>query len=104
MIDWTNLFFNALWVLGCALALAAVSYAGYRASQQPHGLRRELAARSSQMALFVAGALFCAGLAGTSDRWWEIAAWAVLGVLFALQAALAYRAPAVGAEGGSLDG
>ena len=39
MIDWLNLIANTFWILGCALALATVSYAGWQASVEDKKIR-----------------------------------------------------------------
>ena len=45
MIDWFNLAANSLWILGCAIALAVLSYASWQAS-----LRREKIGASTVIA------------------------------------------------------
>ncbi|MEA3349508.1 MAG: hypothetical protein U9Q82_02680 [Chloroflexota bacterium] len=85
MINWYNLFANALWIFALALALATLSYARWQARSL--GIkRRELLNRPGwQRPLNFAGALFCTGLALTTDVWWEQLLWAILGLLFLLQ-------------------
>ena len=85
MIDWWGLFRNSIWVLGLAVGLAAWSYARWWAHEHHVRLRQVL-----NMPLFVvpfsAGmALFSLGLALCGRRWWEIAAWSILTVLFISQ-------------------
>lgn len=94
MIDWYGVFRNALWIMGLAVVLAAFSYTDWqRNSQQPkRGLRQALAAPAFRAAFSLGMVLFCAGLALSSRRWWEIAAWAVLALLFAWQAVGAWLA------------
>ncbi len=75
MIDWWWLVSNALWVSGCALALAAISYAGYAASIRGEKLRAVLRQADRVWPLYLAAVLFCAGLAATSSTWWEAAIW-----------------------------
>ena len=86
MIDWFNLFANALWIIALAVAVATLSYASWEASMLHEKMRLRLRQAKYQIALDVAGVLFCAGLATTSNRAWEIVLWAILGVLFAVQA------------------
>ncbi len=92
-IDWFGVFSNGLWILGLAVALAAVSYADWRRRlNEPRlSLRQALgqpafqAAWSLGLLLFCAGLgllLFCAGLALTSDVWWQTIAWAALALAF----------------------
>jgi hypothetical protein len=85
MIDWYNLLMNALWILACALALAAVSYASWQASVLGEKFRVVLGKSGIQQALNAAGLLFCAGLAGTSDVLWQRLLWILLALGFALQ-------------------
>ncbi|HBY08922.1 MAG TPA: hypothetical protein DEH22_14515 [Chloroflexi bacterium] len=85
MIDWYNLFMNALWILACALALATLSYASWQASALGGKFREYLGQPWIQISLNVAGVLFCAGLAGTSDVLWQRVLWILLGVGFAVQ-------------------
>lgn len=85
MIDWSNLLFNSLWILGCSLALAVLSYASWRASLEGDKFRARLAGRNSQKWLSIAGMLFCAGLAGTSGPIWQVFFWGALGVVFLAQ-------------------
>lgn len=91
MIDWGGLVFNALWVLGCALGLAVVSYASWDGVVSGEGLRKRLGRKAAQAWLDLAAVLFCAGLAGTAGRVWETGLWAVLGLAFGVQLGLAWR-------------
>jgi hypothetical protein len=85
MIDWLNLFSNSLWILGLALALATLSYASWEASLHKEKFRSRLNRAPIQAALSLAGVLFCAGLAATSDSTLEIVLWAALAAAFAAQ-------------------
>lgn len=93
MIDWYGVFRNALWVLGLAAVLAAFSYVDWwRRLQTPRlSLRQALGSPGFQAAASLGMVLFCVGLALSSQRWWETALWAVLGLSFAWQAAAAWR-------------
>jgi hypothetical protein len=92
MIDWYGVFRNALWIAGLAVILAAVSYADWRRGfQSPKGRMRAALGRPGFLAAFSIGmVLFCTGLALSSNAWWEIAAWALLGLLFAWQGVVAW--------------
>ena len=85
MIDWYNLVMNAFWVLGCAVALATLSFASWAASATGEKFRVCLGKPNIQMILNLAGLLFCVGLAGTSDVVWQQILWVILGVGFAAQ-------------------
>jgi hypothetical protein len=86
LIDWVALGFNALWVLGAAILLAAFSYLRWLADESGRPLR-DLTSTRSWTITFTAGVLLlCAGIAGgIVERWWERAIW------IALAAASAYR-------------
>ena len=88
MIDWLNLIANTFWILGCALALATVSYAGWQASVEDKKMRIVLSSPGYMISLYTAGAIFSIGLAATSDRIWEIILWTILVILFIIQAGL----------------
>ena len=88
MIDWFNLLANTFWILGCALALATLSYASWHASVENEKLRMVLSSPGYEISLYAAGALFSIGLAATSDRIWEILLWTILAILFIIQVGL----------------
>lgn len=88
MIDWLNLAANSLWIIGCAVGLAAISYASWEASLNQVKLRQKLRGAGYQAAFNAAGLLFCVGLAGLSSRWWEVLLWTALSTWFAIQLAL----------------
>ncbi|HJW89883.1 MAG TPA: hypothetical protein VJ436_04500 [Anaerolineales bacterium] len=85
MIDWINLAGNALWILGCALFLAALSFASWEASLYGEKFRTRLRGRGVQTAISVAGILFCIGLAIVSDSALEVIVWSALALAFAGQ-------------------
>ena len=85
MIDWLNLFFNSIWILALALALAVFSIAYYQAQKQGLKIRNLLTTNAYAFPLNIAGAMFCLSMALTSDRWWEIGVWIVLLGMFAYQ-------------------
>jgi hypothetical protein len=82
LIDWFGLFANSLWILGCALALSALSYASWQASQGGEKLGARLAMPGSRRALCISGLLFCIGLAMLSATTIEMILWILLGVVF----------------------
>jgi len=90
MIDWWNVFTNALWITGLALALAVVSYVDWRASRRDEGLRAAIRYTLRSPGFFLGLALGCLG-AGLGVRpWWERLAWLALACSFAAIAAWAY--------------
>ena len=78
-----NLAANTLWILGCATALATLSYASWKASLKGIKMRTILTDHQYQIVLNLSGVLFCLGLAATPDANWEIFIWTLLVVLFA---------------------
>lgn len=90
MIDWANLAANSLWILGCTLALATLSYASWEASVYKDKFTARLKKPAIQISLNLAGILFCAGLAATSSKTYEIILWSVLALLFLLQVAAGF--------------
>ena len=92
MIDWWNVFANALWLGGAALALAMLSYASWQASVEHQRLRAALNRPSYQIALNSAGVLFSAGMAATARYPLEIGLWLILAGLFVTQWLHARRA------------
>jgi hypothetical protein len=88
MINWFNLLANIFWILGCALALATLSYASWQASGKNEKMRMVLSSPGYKISLYGAGALFSIGLAATSDRIWEIFLWTILAILFSIQLGL----------------
>jgi len=85
MIDWYSLATNSLWVLACALALAGFSHASWQASLKRRKFSQQLSEPGTTRTLFLAALLFCLGLAGSADLWWEKVSWLLLGVFFTFQ-------------------
>lgn len=88
MIDWIGLASNALWILGLTVGLATLSYASWQAAIHKEKFRATLKRIPIQIALNMAGLLFSAGLAATSDAMLEIVLWVVLALAFAAQVML----------------
>jgi len=78
MIEWTNLAFNGLWVLGAAVILAALSLACYEAQRQGEPLRVRLATPSFQLSLSLGLLFISLGAALVGPRWWERVLWGLL--------------------------
>jgi hypothetical protein len=91
LIDWPALAANALWIAGLALALAALSLAGFEASYGHMPLGALLKQRRFDLTLNLAGLLFCAGLAASTAQLLQLILWTVLAVLFLVSALLALR-------------
>lgn len=86
MINWFNLGANALWVIGCAVILATLSFASWETSLSRQKLAERLKQRSSLLTLNLGGLLICLGAALTRGEWWWIVLWGLLGLAFLIQA------------------
>ncbi len=85
MIDWPNTFYNALWILGLSIILAAFSYADWRARLGGEKLRQRLNASSFQLPLSLGLLLVSLSLLLLAHTWWERLIWAIFALLFAWQ-------------------
>ena len=81
MIDWSNLAANSLWIVGCALALATISYASWQAAINGEKITTCLSKPGYERALILAGALFSAGQFWLGASLLQRALWAILGAL-----------------------
>ena len=91
MIDWVNVFFNVLWILGAAVILAALSFYQYDAQRRGERLRVRLAASDFQAWLSIGLVLISLSLALIGPRWWERVLWGLLCVMSAWQLWGAWR-------------
>ena len=85
MIDWFNLLFHTLWILGLAVILAAFSYHDWLAAKQGVKLRQALDRRSFQGPLLLGLILVGLGLTLLAEVWWERLLWLGFVALFAAQ-------------------
>jgi hypothetical protein len=85
MIDWVEVGASALWIFGCALILAALSYASWEASIYRERTAARLRRPGLRAAIHLGAVFFLVGMAGSSDRPLETALWSVLAVLFLFQ-------------------
>lgn len=86
MIDWINLIGNSLWILGCALALAAFSHASWAASRQKEKLLSSLYRPVYQTILKLAAILYGMGMAVSAASKVEMALWLLWVAGFSLYA------------------
>jgi hypothetical protein len=85
MIDWFNLGANAVWVVGCSVVLAALSYASWEASLYQQKFSERLKPRGMQLAINLGGLLICLGAALTRGEWWWMALWGLIGAICLVQ-------------------
>lgn len=78
MIPWAAVLSNGLWILGLAILLADLSYHYWLAHEEGHRMREQLGRPAFLSFAWLGLALVAAGLAGTSDRAWELIIWALL--------------------------
>ncbi len=93
MIDWLNLFFNALWIVGVSLLLAKFSYQRW-ARQQPETAQQQLELGSPlQLCLFNSFVylIIGIGLVGVNDGIWIRLGWIIVVVLSLVSEYLTYR-------------
>ncbi len=91
MIDWLNVAENALWIIGCAVILATLSYASYEASARQEKFFTRLKRRGIQIPLNLGAALFSTGLAATSESILLTILWIGLSAVFLAQAIILAR-------------
>ena len=87
LIDWRAVGLAALWISGLAIMLSSLGFAEFRAKSDSTSLRGVLEQVNYQPALGGGLAMFCLGLLGSSESWWEGLAWGLLSA-----ASLAYLA------------
>ena len=84
MIDWLSVGGNALWILGCAIGLATLSYASWEASVYHEKFSTRLNRTPILVSLNLAGLLFSLGLATTTDSTIEKILWLILAIAFGM--------------------
>lgn len=90
LIDWRMVGFASMWTTGLAVILTALGFADYHSKVESERMRDLLKRPNYQISINGGLALFCLGVLGSSDVWWETAIWTGLAVAF-----LAYTASSV---------
>jgi len=85
VIDWWGFLHNALWVIGLAVVLAALSMTSYRAHEEGARLWQKLSEPGFLLPFNAGITLFCVGLLFSSQVWWEWVLWGVLLLAFGFQ-------------------
>jgi hypothetical protein len=85
VIDWPHVIFHALWIIGCAIILAAFSHATWWAHERQLRLRHSLKDPSYQLAYSLGAGLITLGLFLLGNGWLERLVWAVLTLVFTWQ-------------------
>ena len=81
MIDWLNLAYHTVWILGLALLLATFSLAHWLAGQRGPSLEAVLAEPNFRLVIALGFALFGLGLGLMVEPWWYKICW--LGIVVA---------------------
>jgi hypothetical protein len=82
LIDWRMVAFGALWIFGLAVVLSALGFAYYEAARAGEKLRMRLRRLGYQRAVNAGLTLFCVGMIGGADAWWEQVLWGLLAAAF----------------------
>jgi hypothetical protein len=91
MIDWGYVIASFLWIFACALALAALGLAQWKASVSKISIKESLAEPAMRITFNLAGLIFCISLAWLSGILWKSALWGILALGFAILAVINYR-------------
>ncbi len=91
MLTLPSLLSAALWIFGLAGVLATLSYADWWRSLHQQGWRSIVLLPRFLSPFCLSLTLFCGGMAlsaitNSSPSWWQIAAWSLLAVIFAIYA------------------
>lgn len=86
MIDIWGVVANGPWVVGLAVLLATLSWAHWAAGVEDVRFRETLGRTEVRRIMDVGLALFCAGLAATSDVWWRQVLWGLLAAAWVVDA------------------
>lgn len=85
MIDWTQVGLAALWIVGLALLVAALSRADYCAREKKRPFTQVLRQPSFQSPMNLGGVCFSAGMAATAQSAIESLLWGLLALFFGIQ-------------------
>lgn len=85
MIDWFEVLYNALWIIGCATIVAAYSYTHWMAHVQGVRTRQLLGTPAVQLPFSIGLCMVSLGLFFLSRGWLEHVVWAAFVVLSAWQ-------------------
>ena len=88
LIDWYNLFANALWIVALAISLTALGFAWWEAGAAGASFRSLLGGRGYQTVFNLSGILFSVGVGMTESRAWAQVLWGLLALAFAWQTCL----------------
>lgn len=78
MIDWWNVFTNALWIAGLAVALAFFSYADWSSSRRSEGVVAAAKSTVREPGFILGLAIACLGAGLGVVEWWRRILWFLL--------------------------
>lgn len=87
VINWVSVLSNSFWIIGLASLLAAFSYHYWLASQEKRRLREQLNSPGYLRLFWASLVLTGIGLAGTSQKIWEMIIWIIFTILSAVNTA-----------------
>ena len=79
MIDWWNVLTHALWIVGLAVALAALSYTDWTSSRAGEGFVSTLKHVVQDPVFLLGLVLACLGAGLSVAVWWRRVLWFALG-------------------------
>jgi hypothetical protein len=91
LIDWRMVGFACLWIIGLAVVCATFGFVQYEAQRTTRRFWYVYKESGYQGWVYAGLSLFCLGLIGSSQHWWEFVAWIVLAIWFLLNLILKLR-------------
>jgi hypothetical protein len=95
VINWRSVIFNSFWLIGLAILLAAFSYHYWLARQINGRLRDQLNHPTFQRLYWLSFVFVGIGLAGTSQKTWEMIVWIIFILFSVVNMANAFRSSRV---------
>lgn len=91
VINWPSIIINSFWIIGLAILLAAFSYHYWLAHEENRRLRDQLNQPAFQQFYWLSFVCVGIGLAGTSQKTWEMIVWIIFTLVSAVNTARAYK-------------
>ncbi|MEJ2748582.1 MAG: hypothetical protein P8183_11850 [Anaerolineae bacterium] len=95
VINWQSVIVNSFWILGLAILLAAFSYHYWLANEESRRLRDQLNQPTFQRLYWLSFVFVGIGLAGTSQKTWEMIVWIIFTLFSVVNTVGAYRSSKV---------
>jgi hypothetical protein len=91
LIDWKLVGFGSLWILGLSVILSVFGFVDFYSKQRGIRFREELRRPNYHPWINLGLVLFCLGLLGSSEVWWETGLWGLLAAAFAWFSVQSFR-------------